>query len=130
MKSTAMKSTTWLASTIGLAAGLILCTTGCSKDAESKAPTDTKTAKAGEGVAIKVLTQDVGEEEVERFRMEAELAQKVDHPNIIRVFIFGRTPDNLMYLAMEFVKGRELRESLIMELVLLSVWFSCSCRIL
>lgn len=65
-------------------------------------------------IAIKVLHGRAAEsaEIIERFNREARVIAMLTHPNIIRVFIFGRTPDNLMYLAMEYVKGRELREEL------------------
>ncbi len=65
-------------------------------------------------IAIKVLHGRAAEsaEIIERFNREARVISMLTHPNIIRVFIFGRTPDNLMYLAMEYVKGRELREEL------------------
>jgi serine/threonine protein kinase len=34
---------------------------------------------------------------------------KLTHPNIIRVFIFGHTEKGLIYMAMEYVEGRALR---------------------
>jgi serine/threonine-protein kinase len=65
-------------------------------------------------IAIKVLHGRAAESQeiVERFNREARVISMLTHPNIIRVFIFGRTPEDLMYLAMEYVKGRELREEL------------------
>ncbi len=78
-------------------------------------------------IAIKVLHGRAAEsrEIIERFNREARVISMLTHPNIIRVFIFGRTPDNLMYMAMEYVKGREMREEmrkgLIDELVAIKV---------
>ena len=65
-------------------------------------------------IAIKVLHGRAAEsrEIIERFNREARVISMLTHPNIIRVFIFGRTPDNLMYMAMEYVKGRELRQEM------------------
>ena len=65
-------------------------------------------------IAIKVLHGKAAESEEikERFNREARVISMLTHPNIIRVFIFGRTPANLMYLAMEFVAGRSLRDEL------------------
>lgn len=65
-------------------------------------------------LAIKVLHGRAAEspEIIERFNREARVISMLTHPNIIRVFVFGRTPNNLMYMAMEYVKGRELREDL------------------
>ena len=65
-------------------------------------------------IAIKVLLSEAARspEIVQRFHREAKVISMLTHPNIIRVFIFGRTEEGLLYLAMEFVKGRELREDL------------------
>src|SRR5277367_4673112 len=61
-------------------------------------------------VAIKVLHHALATDEVfaERFRREAKAASRLDHPNSIRVFDFGQEPDGLLYLAMEYVEGRDL----------------------
>lgn len=65
-------------------------------------------------IAIKVLhaAGDQTEELVQRFNREAHTISRLTHPNIIRVFIFGKTDDGLIYLAMEFVEGHSLRELL------------------
>jgi len=62
-------------------------------------------------VAIKVLHSDHANDAsyAERFRREARAASRLDHPNSIRVFDFGEEPDGLLYLAMEYVEGRDLR---------------------
>jgi len=62
-------------------------------------------------VAIKVLHRDRATDVsyAERFRREAKAASRLDHPNSIRVFDFGQEPDGLLYLAMEYVEGRDLR---------------------
>ncbi len=64
-------------------------------------------------IAIKVLLREAAQnpEIVQRFYREAKVISMLTHPNIIRVFIFGRR-EGLLYLAMEFVKGRELRDDL------------------
>lgn len=65
-------------------------------------------------VALKVLHPKAAESDeiVQRFYREAKVISMLSHPNIVRVFIFGRSEDNLLYLVMEFVKGRELRDRL------------------
>ncbi len=70
-------------------------------------------------IAIKILHGRAAEsaEIVERFKREARVISMLTHPNIVRVFIFGRTDQNLIYMAMEFVKGRSLREQLQQGLV-------------
>jgi serine/threonine-protein kinase len=63
-------------------------------------------------IAVKVLhTRAASSHEIiERFNREARVISLLSHPNIIRVFIFGRTEAGLMYMAMEYVKGTSLRE--------------------
>jgi serine/threonine-protein kinase len=65
-------------------------------------------------VAIKVLHGRAArnDELVQRFYREAKTVTMLSHPNIIRVFIFGRTEEGLIYLAMEYVKGVSLRDEL------------------
>jgi serine/threonine protein kinase len=66
----------------------------------------------GDEVAIKVLLPDtdVNPEAAERFRREARTAARLKHPNAVAIYDFGVTPDGLMYLVMEFVEGRSLRQ--------------------
>ena len=72
-----------------------------------------KDPKIGREVAIKTLalsTEFEGEELQEakdRFFREAESAGKLDHPNIVRIFDAGEEHD-LAYIAMEFLKGKDL----------------------
>lgn len=64
-------------------------------------------------VAIKTmaLSQEFDEEELkdvkERFFREAETAGRLNHPNIVTMFDAGEEHD-LAYIAMEFLKGRDL----------------------
>jgi serine/threonine-protein kinase len=65
-----------------------------------------------QSIAIKVLHGEAAQsaELVQRFNREAKVICKLTHPNIIRVFIFGRTPEDTIFLAMEYVEGRTLRD--------------------
>ncbi len=67
-----------------------------------------------EPVALKVLRPDLVAEAkaAERFTSEARLSASLKHPNTVRVFDFGQTPDGLLYLAMEFLEGKSLEEIL------------------
>ncbi|HEY8924643.1 MAG TPA: serine/threonine-protein kinase, partial [Polyangia bacterium] len=67
-------------------------------------------------LAIKVLLPEFGgkDEFVRRFEREAESASRLSHPHIIAVTDFGRTPEGLLFLAMEYLDGRSLT-SLIRE---------------
>ena len=44
-----------------------------------------------------------------RFRREAQAAGRLNHPNIVSIYDFGED-DGVWYIAMEFVKGRELKD--------------------
>ncbi len=61
-------------------------------------------------VAIKVVPiADRGAEAMRRFRVEAQSAAKLDHPNIARVYYVGET-EYWSYIVFEFVEGTNLRE--------------------
>lgn len=61
------------------------------------------------GVAIKVVRQGLGDASVlARFRREAEISARLNHPNIITIFDVGEDPDLGPFLAMEFVDGEGL----------------------
>ncbi|MEO7091880.1 MAG: protein kinase [Polyangiales bacterium] len=61
-------------------------------------------------VAIKVLHAQHSQDGTfaGRFRREATSASRLDHPNLMRVLDFGQEPDGLLYLAMEYLDGRDL----------------------
>ena len=71
-------------------------------------------------VAVKVLHESFQSdlEFCRRFYAEALAASRLDHPNITRVIDFGQEPDGLLYFAMEFLDGTELRSVLEKERVL------------
>ncbi|RMG10070.1 MAG: serine/threonine protein kinase [Planctomycetota bacterium] len=62
-------------------------------------------------VAIKVLLagEFASEKLKRRFKAESELAQRLDHPNIVPVFDVGEV-DGLLYYAMGYVEGQELQD--------------------
>lgn len=64
-------------------------------------------------VAVKVLRPDIGQDgrRLERFKQELLLARQVSHPNVVRIHDIG-TDDDLVFLTMDFVAGRSLRELL------------------
>lgn len=65
-------------------------------------------------VAIKVLLAGAlaTPAQQRRFEREAEMAASLRHPNIVRVFDSGMTPEGFAYLVMEFVDGRPLDDLL------------------
>jgi eukaryotic-like serine/threonine-protein kinase len=67
-------------------------------------------------VALKVLnprydgSKDPGFEK--RFFLEASMTAKLKHPNTITVHDYGRTDDGIFYIAMEYVEGETLQQTL------------------
>src|SRR5687768_1211180 len=61
-------------------------------------------------VAVKVLhgALSVDPSFAARFHREAKAASRMDHPNSMRVIDFGEEPDGLLYIAMEYLEGRDL----------------------
>ncbi|MEZ4267430.1 MAG: protein kinase [Myxococcota bacterium] len=45
---------------------------------------------------------------VSRFKREARAVARLNHPNIVQIYIFGETEDRALYLAMEHVDGASL----------------------
>lgn len=68
-------------------------------------------------VAIKVLNPRFVEDEAaqERFRREARAAGRLRHTNAVAVTDFGRTSDGYVYIVMELLEGRTLRDVLARE---------------
>ncbi|PKN45162.1 MAG: hypothetical protein CVU59_09820 [Deltaproteobacteria bacterium HGW-Deltaproteobacteria-17] len=64
----------------------------------------------GRKVAVKVLMASFSSnpEMADRFMSEAKAVNKINNPNIIQVFDFGKLPDGRLYLVMEFLEGVEL----------------------
>ena len=64
-------------------------------------------------VALKVLTTELAWDKQfrERFVRESHIAATIDHPNIIPIYDAGED-DGLLYIAMRFVEGPDLREIL------------------
>ena len=68
-------------------------------------------------VAIKVLRKRLRSRPhlVERFWREAELVARFDHPNIVRVQVLVRLPDDNYFMAMDFIDGSDLASVLGLE---------------
>ena len=65
-------------------------------------------------VALKLLAAGLAEDETfrDRFLVESELAASIDHPNIVPIYEAGTTDDDLLFIAMRYVGGRDLKERL------------------
>jgi serine/threonine protein kinase len=68
-------------------------------------------------VAIKVLNQRFVEDEAARvrFRREAKAAGRLQHTNAVTVTDFGQSADGYVYIVMELLEGRMLRDVLAKE---------------
>jgi serine/threonine protein kinase len=68
-------------------------------------------------VALKVLRPDLiaTDESRARFRREAEMAQRLEHPNTVRLFDFGGADDGMPYMAFELLHGRGLDAIIVQE---------------
>ncbi|MFA5190905.1 MAG: protein kinase [Verrucomicrobiia bacterium] len=65
-------------------------------------------------IALKILSNHLAQNPafIARFRREATLAAKLDHPNLIRVFSAGEF-NGTHYIAMELVEGESARDRLV-----------------
>jgi len=65
-------------------------------------------------VAIKVVRADLLDdaEARARFRREAQIVARLQHPGIVSVFDYGTFPDGSAFLVMELVRGEDLRRAL------------------
>ncbi len=56
--------------------------------------------------AIKLLPPDkAGEASLVRFEREVQLTAQLTHPNTITIYDYGRTPEGVLYYAMELIDG-------------------------
>ncbi len=65
----------------------------------------------GRDVAVKVLPEELSQDPhfVRRFHREAQVLASLNHPHVVQVFDRGEI-DGRLFLAMEFVDGRNLRD--------------------
>jgi len=61
-------------------------------------------------VAVKVLRKELVRDAavIKRFQREARAVARLQHPNIVTVFLIGETPEGLPYIVMEYVDGESL----------------------
>jgi serine/threonine-protein kinase len=70
----------------------------------------------GRQCAIKILNPGyAGDQDPEfhkRFFLEASVASKLTHPNTVTIFDYGRTDDDIYYIAMELLEGVTLHRAI------------------
>lgn len=61
----------------------------------------------GRRVAVKILHKDLmsNRDIAARFQREAQIASQLDHPNLVRLILFGQLPDGNLYLVLEYLDG-------------------------
>ena len=71
----------------------------------------------GKTVCIKLLHEHLlGDSSLaHRFEREARAASRLKHPNCIQIIDFGQTRDGLLYMAMEYIAGKDLGDILYRE---------------
>ncbi len=73
-------------------------------------------APLGRVCALKVLNPSyAGDQDPEfhkRFFLEASIASKLTHPNTVTIFDYGRTEDDVYYMAMEYLEGHTLHRAI------------------
>jgi len=69
--------------------------------------------RLGRIVAVKLLAPELARNDVfrERFARESRIAASIDHPNIVPVYEAGEA-EGVLYIAMRYVRGRDLRAML------------------
>ena len=67
--------------------------------------------KSHQTVALKVLREEYesDEEYLERFKREAEVCRKLNHPNVVNLVDSGKV-GGISYIALEYVDGKTLKE--------------------
>ena len=73
-------------------------------------------APLGRVCAIKVLNPSYAREQDpefhRRFFLEASIASKLTHPNTVTIFDYGKTEDEIYYMAMEYLEGHTLHRAI------------------
>ncbi len=77
---------------------------------------DQRSGTLGRKVALKILAPELSSDDRfrQRFERESQLAASIDHPNIIPVYEAGEV-EGLLYIAMRYVEGEDLRSLVVRE---------------
>ncbi|MGA2074169.1 MAG: protein kinase [Terriglobia bacterium] len=70
--------------------------------------------RGGSPCAVKIFRQELTDKDwvSKHFRQEVMALEKIDHPNVVRIYGHGTTPRGAPYLVMERITGKTLREVL------------------
>jgi eukaryotic-like serine/threonine-protein kinase len=68
---------------------------------------------AGKQVAIKILHTEIEDPDiVARFKREADIAAKLNHPNIVGVIDYNVEPNGMPYLVLDYLEGETLAQAI------------------
>ena len=60
--------------------------------------------------AIKMLNvENVNDASIERFEREVQITCKLNHPNTVAIYDYGRTPEGVFYYVLEYLDGIDLQ---------------------
>jgi len=66
--------------------------------------------------AVKLLDADkTTQTSVARFEREVQQTAKLNHPNTIQIYDYGRTPEGVFYYAMEYLDGLDLEQLVVVD---------------
>lgn len=70
-------------------------------------------------LVVKVMNPAIGTRDFERrFIREAEIAMRIEHPNLVKVYDVGRDPETgLAFMLMEYESGGSLRDKILQKVV-------------
>jgi len=65
-------------------------------------------------VALKMIRDDLfaSPKAIEKFRQESQLTARFAHPNVVTIYDFGVDPTQRVFLVMEYLEGKTLRDEL------------------
>jgi tRNA A-37 threonylcarbamoyl transferase component Bud32 len=58
--------------------------------------------------AVKLMRRETSPDAVRRFEREARITCSLTHPNTVSVYDYGAAQDGTLYLAMEFLRGKDM----------------------
>jgi hypothetical protein len=70
--------------------------------------------QTGEKAAVKVISRQMDNDYLVRFKLEARAGLLLNHPNIVRTIKLGET-DEILYVAMELVEGISMQELIVRQ---------------
>src|SRR5689334_13213382 len=61
-------------------------------------------------IKVMINQQALQEEEIKRFKREAEMTAQINHPNIVTIHSSGVSDNNTYFILMEYIEGETLAD--------------------